>query len=111
MTTIVLDAGALIALERNERKIWAVLRLAVIRGDDIVVPTSVVAQVSRGTRKQTTLARALANCEVARFDELTREIGELCGRTRTNDISDAHVALVATRADVLYTGDVADLRR
>jgi len=55
---------------------------------------------------------ALRHCVIASFDDVAREVGELCGRTRTTDICDAHVALVAAaRADVLYTSDPRDLRR
>lgn len=57
------------------------------------------------------LARALRYCVVASFDALAHRVGELCGRTDTSDICDAHVALVAAQADVLYTSDPADLRR
>jgi hypothetical protein len=112
MTRIVLDAGALIALERSERAMWSVLRLAALRGDDVIVPSSVIGQVWRGARHQAMLAKALSHCEIAPFDPLARAVGELCGRTRTADICDAHVALVATEGgDVLYTGDPTDLRR
>lgn len=111
MTRIVLDAGALIALERNERPMWAVIQLAALKSDEIVVPSTVVAQVWRGTRRQAVLGRALGHCVTAPFDGLERAVGELCGRTKTADICDAHVALVAIGADVLYTGDPHDLRR
>jgi len=47
-----------------------------------------------------------------RHRALARAIGELCGRTKTTDICDAHVAIVAaTRGDVLYTSDPVDMRR
>lgn len=107
---IVLDAGALIALERREQRMWTVLKVAATRRDDVLVPSTVVAQVWRGTRRQATLARALDQCIIAAFDVMARDVGLLCGRTRTTDICDAHVALVATHAgDVLYTGDPEDL--
>lgn len=109
---IVLDAGALVALERRERRLWAVLKIAARRRDDVVVPSTVVAQVWRGTRRQATLARALDQCVIAAFDVMARDVGLLCGRTRTTDICDAHVALVATRGgDIVYTGDADDLSR
>lgn len=107
---IVLDAGALIALERREQRLWSVLKLAALRRDDVLVPSTVVAQVWRGTRRQAALARALDHCVIAAFDVMARDVGLLCGRTRTSDICDAHVALVATRGgDILYTGDPDDL--
>ena len=112
MSGIVLDAGALIALERDDRAMWAVLKLAAIRRTAVIVPTTVVAQVWRGTRAQANLARALGQCVSAAFDPLAHQVGALCGRTRTTDVCDAHVALVATAgAEVLYTSDPDDLRR
>jgi hypothetical protein len=50
-------------------------------------------------------------CELAPFDPVARAVGELCGRARTTDICDAHVAIVATQAEVLYTSDPDDMRR
>lgn len=106
-----LDAGALIALERNDRAMWAVLRTAARSGVDVIVPSTALAQAWRGRTTQAMLARALAHCDVASFDPLARAVGELCGKTRSSDLCDAHVALVAVaRADVLYTSDPSDLR-
>ena len=91
---------------------WAVLKLAALRRVEVIVPTTVIAQVWRGTRTQANLARGLAQCRVASFDPLARQVGELCGRTRTTDVCDAHVALVAVGgAALLYTSAPVDLRR
>ncbi|HTQ07737.1 MAG TPA: PIN domain-containing protein [Polyangiaceae bacterium] len=112
MSVVVFDAGALIAVERNDRELWATLKLLARNGDDVLVPSTVVAQVWRGTRSQARLGSALGFCVIVPFDPLARKVGELCGRTRTTDICDAHVALVAAHgADVLYTSDERDLRR
>jgi hypothetical protein len=112
VTCLVLDAGALIALERNDRAMWAVLRLAALRSSRVVVPSAALAQVWRRTPSQALLARALDHCDVGGFDPLARAVGELCGRARTSDICDAQVALVAAReGDVVYTSDPDDLRR
>jgi hypothetical protein len=109
---IVLDAGALIALERNDRSLWATLKLAASTDVDVVVPSTALAQIWRGTPSQARLSKALQFCVVASFDALARSVGELCGETGTSDIFDAHVALVAAaRADTLYTSDPADMRR
>ncbi len=110
--TIVLDAGALIALERNDRALWAALKLAAASDADVVVPSAALAQVWRGTKAQARLAAALEHCVIAPFDPEARAIGELCGRTRTTDVCDAHVAIVAARrGKALYTSDPVDLRR
>ncbi len=112
MIRVVLDAGALIALERNDRRLWRALALAARESDEVLVPTTVLAQVWRGRATQARLHKALHHCVLASFDILTRSVGELCGRTRTADICDAHVAVVtATQGDVLYTSDPEDMRR
>ena len=112
MSRIVLDSGALIALEHNDRALWAALKLAALRSTDVLVPSTCLAQVWRGTARQNRLGLALRHCVVAEFDSLAREVGELCGRTHTTDICDAHVALVAAReSDALYTSDPGDLGR
>jgi hypothetical protein len=109
---IVLDAGALVALERNDRAVWNALRLAAARKVDVLVPSTALAQVWRGGKRQARLAAALAHAVLAPFDPLARAVGELCGRSRTTDICDAHVAFVAAaHGDVLYTSDVRDMRR
>jgi predicted nucleic acid-binding protein len=108
---VVLDSGALIALERNDRTIWAMLKLVAQSGAEVLVPTTALAQVWRAASTQAALSRALRHCETASFDRVAREVGELCGRTRTSDICDAHVALVAaTLGDALYTSDPEDMR-
>jgi predicted nucleic acid-binding protein len=112
MKGIVLDAGALIALERNDRTLWAVLKSAARAGDDVLVPSTVLAQVWRNRPTQNNVARALQHCVIAGFDPVATLVGELCGRAGTRDICDAHVALVAaTRGYALYTSDPQDLRR
>ena len=109
---VVLDTGALIALERNDRAMWARLRAAALDGVDLLVPSTALAQAWRGRASQAVLARALAHCAIAAFDPVAREVGELCGRSGTADLCDAHVALVAGRhADWLCTSDPADMRR
>jgi hypothetical protein len=47
-----LDAGALIALERNRRELWAALEAAALAGDDVRVPSTVIAQVWRDRPSQ-----------------------------------------------------------
>jgi hypothetical protein len=112
MNPIVLDAGALIALERNDRAMWSALKLAAIAGTDVLVPSAALAQVWRAKASQVHLSRALNHCVIASFDTIARAVGELCGRARISDVCDAQVAIVASaHADVLYTSDPADMRR
>lgn len=112
MTGVVLDAGALIALERNDRSVWAAIKLAVSRSSEVIVPSTALAQVWRGKGVQAQLAKALRFCAIASFDPVARSVGELCGRSKTSDICDAHVALIASRhGEFLYTSDPQDMRR
>jgi predicted nucleic acid-binding protein len=112
VTAIVLDTGALIGLERNDRGLWALLKLSATSSDDVIVPATVLAQAWRGARSQAQLGRALDFCEIASFDDVARAVGELCGRAGTSDICDAHVAIVAaSRETTLYTSDPDDMRK
>lgn len=109
---IVLDAGALVALERGDRTLWADMKAAALAGIPITVPAGALAQVWRGTPRQARLARALAGCDIASFDAIARESGVLCGAARTGDAIDASVAITAhdIGANRLYTSDPTDLR-
>ncbi len=109
---IVLDAGALVALENGDRTMWADLKAATLAGVDVAVPAAVVAQVWRGSARQARLSKALAGCAIASFDDVARDAGVLCGQASTSDVVDASVAVVAVSlgATRLYTSDLADLR-
>lgn len=109
--SVVLDAGALIALERNDRALWAALGRASRDALDVIVPTTVLAQVWRNRPSQARLSRALAECVLAPFDPHARFVGELCRRAGTADICDAHVAVVVGSGDWLFTSDPVDMAR
>jgi hypothetical protein len=112
MSGIVLDSGALIALEHNDRAMWAAVKLSALGSTSVIVPCAALAQVWRGTAAQAQLAKALKHCVIASFDAVARAVGELCGRTRTTDVCDAQVAIVAaTEGEVLYTSDPKDMHR
>jgi hypothetical protein len=112
---LTLDAGALIALDRGDRRMIALLRQALAEGRAFRVPAGVVAQAWRDGRRQVTLARFLRGTEVSvvPLDEgLSRAAGELCGLTGTADVIDASVVLVARGgSDIIVTSDPSDLRR
>jgi hypothetical protein len=116
MTALVLDTGALIALDRNDRTVWAMLRNAADDSAQVSVPAGVIAQAWRDGSRQALLSRALTHCdEVPLEGSLARATGLLCGRAGTADIVDASVALVAaaraqTGPAALITSDPTDLR-
>ncbi len=112
MTAIVYDAGALIAAERNDRRMWAEHRVRLEMGILPAVPAPVVAQVSRRPR-QAQLRRLLAGCEVAPFTEQdAHATGKLLAASKTSDVVDgAVVHLAARRRAGIVTGDPKDLAR
>jgi predicted nucleic acid-binding protein len=112
---IVLDAGALIALDRGEKRMIALLRRALAQGRAFRVPAGVVGQAWRDGRVQVTLARFLRSeeVEIVPLDEhLARSCGELCGAVNSADVIDASVVILAReRRDLIVTSDPNDLRR
>jgi hypothetical protein len=112
---VVLDAGALIAFERNDRKVRTLVELAVAHGGAVYTPGGVVAQVWRDGSRQVRLARLLGSglVHVQALDrEEAQATGSLCGKSCTRDVVDASVALLARRrAAAVVTSDPADLRR
>jgi hypothetical protein len=112
MTPVVYDAAVLVAVDRNARTAWAEHRVRLEAGIVPVVPSPVVAQVSRSPT-QVQLRRLLRGCEVVSLTEQgAHSAGRLLGRAGSRDVVDAVVADMAAglRADVV-TGDRADIRR
>ncbi len=110
-----LDTGALVGFERNDRRVVAIVARALEHGDPLVVPAGVVAQAWRDGRTQVRLSRLLGSpvCEVVPLDDLAaRSVGQLCGTTDTDDTTDAAVALTARQRGLrVITSDPDDLRR
>ena len=112
---LALDAGALVAFDRNERSVVVLLARALGQGLPIVVPAGVVGQVWRDGRRQARLARLLGSDEVEVVpldDSGAREAGQLCGARGTADVIDASLVLLARRRGArVVTGDPDDLMR
>lgn len=115
MSGVTLDAGALIAFERNDRRVVAMIARALELGLEVTIPAGVVGQVWRDGRRQVRLVRLLRSekVEVEPLDDAkARAAGQLCGVTKTRDVIDASVALCAkTRDHSVMTSDVDELRR
>ena len=111
MTALVLDAGALIAVDRGDRKMQRKIQDALNIGEPVRTNANAVAQVWRNGAKQARLAKAL---RLATIEPVTPEdgyrAGELLGATRTKDVVDATVALLAESGDEVYTSDPGDLQ-
>ena len=112
---ITLDAGALIALDRGEKRMIALLGQALVQNRRFRIPAGVVGQAWRDGRIQAVLARFLRTdeVEIVPLDEqLSRSCGELCGARGTSDVIDASVVILAReRRDIIITSDPEDLRR
>ncbi|MBV8569112.1 MAG: hypothetical protein JO319_00735 [Acidobacteriaceae bacterium] len=112
---ITLDTGALIALDRGDKRMIALIKRALDRGLRFRVPAGVVGQAWRDGRVQVALSRFLLSEEVHIIpldDQLARACGELCAATRTSDVIDASVVILAReRREPIFTSDPADLRR
>lgn len=108
---LVLDAGALIAFDRGERDVLALLAETRRRRERVVTSSGCVAQAWReGGPRQALLARLLKGVnERGLTPEVSRQIGELCAKASSSDVVDAHVALLAGDADVVVTSDPGDL--
>jgi predicted nucleic acid-binding protein len=111
----VLDAGALIALDRGDKRIIALLGRALAQGRTFRVPAGVVGQAWRDGRVQVALARFLRSeeVEIVPIDErIARSCGELCAAKDSPDVIDASVVILAREwRDPIVTSDPNNLRR
>jgi len=114
VTAVVLDTGALVGFERNDRSVVAIVVRALEHHDPLLVTAGVVAQAWRDGSRQARLARLLGSplCEVLDLDDRqARAAGQLCGLAATTDVVDASVAVAARdRGARVITSDPDDLR-
>jgi hypothetical protein len=112
---ITFDAGGLIALDRNDRRVIVLLARAIERGMRITIPATALSQSLRNPAKQVRLSRLIRqSCTdlIALDGPDATAVGLLLARTATADIADAHVVICAQRAgQPVVTSDSADLRR
>ncbi|MDA8284007.1 MAG: PIN domain nuclease [Actinomycetota bacterium] len=112
---VVLDAGALVAFERNDRRVRRLVELAADHGRRLHVPAGAIGQVWRDGARQARLARLVKSgvLDVRALDlDEARAAGVACGLSGTADVIDASVAILARRhGAIVVTSDPADLRR
>lgn len=109
---LILDAGALIGIDRRDAQVRAFLEAAVRAELPVLASAAVVAQVWRGGARQALLARVLRGIEVmAMTQTAAQQIGDLLAQCGTRDVVDAHVALLCRAGDTLLTSDPGDLGR
>lgn len=112
---VTLDAGALIALDRDDRRVVVLIARAAERRVRVTVPAGALAQAIHRPERQVRLARLVrqATTDVIPLDRVEAlQIGKLLAASGTADVVDAHVVLTARRAgQAIVTSDPDDLRR
>ena len=115
MSGITFDAGGLIALDRNDRRVLTLIARATERGMRITIPATALAQAIRNPARQARLSRLIrqAGTDLIPLDGPdATAVGLLLARTATADIVDAHVVICARRSgQAVVTSDADDLRR
>lgn len=114
MNGIAFDAGGLIALDRNDRRVIVLIARATERGMRITIPATALAQAMRNPARQARLSRLIrqAGTDLMPLDGPdATAVGLLLARTGTADVVDAHVVICAQRAgQAVVTSDPDDLR-
>jgi hypothetical protein len=112
---VTLDAGALIAIDRGDRRMLALIDEVLAQGGRFQVPAGALGQAWRDGRRQAKLARFTRGTEVEVIpldDDLSRACGELLAATGTSDVVDASIVLVARNREAsIITSDIKDLAR
>lgn len=111
---VTLDAGGLIALDRNDRRVVALLARATQVSARVTIPATALAQAIRRPERQALLARLIRQptTDVVPLDRVdATHVGRLLAASRTSDLADAHVVICARRsAQRVVTSDPGDLR-
>lgn len=114
MPGVTLDAGGLIALDRDDRRVVVLLARAAQTRSRVTVPATALAQAIRRPERQVRLARLVRQptTDVVVLDRVdATNVGRLLAASGTSDIADAHVVICARRnAQTIVTSDADDLR-
>jgi predicted nucleic acid-binding protein len=111
LSALILDTGALIAVDRDDPSMIARLRVAHSAGLELRTTGIVVAEVWRDPAgRQSNLARLLKSVDVRAVDDrLGRAAGVLMGQARRGDAADATIVAIAARGDRIVTTDPGDI--
>jgi len=108
---VTLDTGALIALERGDKRLRALVASAIVNGSSLTAPAVVVAEWWRG---RTDVREAILDALIIEpvSAPIAKIAGEAMARVRGATLVDAIVmASAASRGDVVMTSDLDDLER
>jgi hypothetical protein len=108
---LVLDTGALLAIERGDRVLAAWIKREWLAARPAVTHGGVVGQAWRGgSGRQVPLARIIDFTVVHGLDVLLgKQAGVLLAHVRGHDVIDAAVVVLATDGDRILTSDPEDL--
>jgi hypothetical protein len=111
--SMIVDTGALIAFDRGDRRVAALVEAVRRRRELLVTSSGCVAQAWReGGPKQVLLARLLGGIHERALDPtVSRHLGGLCSATKSTDVVDAHVVSLAHDGDIILTSDPDDLQK
>jgi predicted nucleic acid-binding protein len=113
MDGVTYDTGALIAADRNDRRMWVLHAGFLALEVSPTVPTPVLAEAWRGGSRQASLARFLAMCTTeALTEEQAKAVGALAARADHDDIVDVTVVEGAIRRDdAVVTSNPTHIRK
>jgi len=113
VSALILDSGALVSVDRNDRAMIARLRASQQHGLELRTNAMVVAQVWRDRHgRQVNLARLLQAVDVRAVSQRDgRDAGILQAAAGTSDAIDATVVLLASAGDRILTSDADDIVR
>lgn len=114
MPGVTLDAGALIAIDRDDRRVTVLLARARETHARITVPATALAQAVRHPDRQARLTRLIRQptTDVVDLDRVdATNVGRVLAASGSADVVDAHVVICARRAGQrVVTSDPEDLR-
>jgi predicted nucleic acid-binding protein len=109
---VVLDTGALIALERGQQRMRKIHRLAIESGFRVAVPTPVIAEWWRAGRREKERLKILRTLVLDPPDgHVARLAGASIGSTGAGVVDAIVMACASLRGDTVYTSDMPDLER
>ncbi len=109
---MIIDAGPLITdAQKVNSRLWAIIKRAAERGDELHTTHPVLAQVWREPARQANLARALRYFEAHALDD-SMTVGRRLKASATSDVVDAHLVVVAEQLGTfILTSDPDDMRK
>jgi hypothetical protein len=107
---VIIDAGPLIIDADNvNSRLWALVKRAAERGEELHTTHPVLAQVWRNPPRQVNLARAARFFDIHPLDDAVT-VGRRLAASGTSDVVDAHLAVAAeSLGTFILTSDPADM--